>query len=221
LLQIANSPYFRTSDHAIESVDQAVFVLGVDGIRNVISAAVMRPMMAARNSREALFGQRGWRWGLTCARAAELIARTQGEDTSAHFMVGLLPSLAYITIRRELQRICRSRTAIGEPEPALIRHALARYQWATCQLLANEWNLPPKYHAYLLAAERPAPKQKHTPLTDGMVIGTREVLRHAHQRNLAEEDLPKVVRLTPDQISNIRNALQKMLREGGRSTVRS
>jgi hypothetical protein len=54
-----------------------------------------------------------------------------------------------------------------------------------------------------------------------MVIGTREVLRHAHQRNLAEEDLPKVVRLTPDQISNIRNALQKMLREGGRSTVRS
>jgi len=44
LLQIANSPYFRTSDHAIESVDQAVFVLGVDGIRNVISAAVMRPM---------------------------------------------------------------------------------------------------------------------------------------------------------------------------------
>ncbi|HAU18868.1 MAG TPA: histidine kinase, partial [Marinobacter adhaerens] len=117
LLQIANSPYFRTSDHAIESVDQAVFVLGVDGIRNVISAAVMRPMMAARNSREALFGQRGWRWGLTCARAAELIARTQGEDTSAHFMVGLLPSLAYITIRRELQRICRSRTAIGEPEP--------------------------------------------------------------------------------------------------------
>lgn len=108
LLQIANSPYFRTSDHAIESVDQAVFILGVDGIRNVISAAVMRPMMAARNSREALFGQRVWRWGLTCARSAELIARTQGEDTSAHFMVGLLPSLGYITIRRELQRICRS-----------------------------------------------------------------------------------------------------------------
>jgi HD-like signal output (HDOD) protein len=221
LLQIANSPYFRTGDHAIESVDQAVFVLGVDGIRNVISAAIMRPMMAARNSREALFGQRAWRWGLTCARSAELIARTQGEDTSAHFMVGLLPSLAYITIRRELQRICRSLSATVEPDPALIRHAVARYQWATCQLLANEWNLPPKYHSYLLAAERPAPRQKHTPLTDGMVIGTREVLRHAHQRNLAEEELPKLVRLTPEQISNVRNAVQKMLREGGRSTVRS
>lgn len=67
LLQVANSPYFRPSEHVIESVDQAVFVLGVDGIRNVIAAAVMRPMMAARNSREALFAQRSWRWGLTCA----------------------------------------------------------------------------------------------------------------------------------------------------------
>lgn len=220
LLQIANSPYFRPGDRAIESVDQAVFVLGVDGIRNVIAAAVMRPMMAARNSREALFGQRAWRWGLTCARAAELIARIHNEDTSAHFMVGLLPSLAYITIRRELQRICRSRAGSSEPEPALIRHALARYQWTTCQLLANEWNLPPKYHAYLLAAERPAPRQKHTPLTDGMVIGTREVLRHAHQRNLTDGDLPKVLRLTEEQISIVRAALQTMLREAGRSTVR-
>lgn len=221
LLQIANSPYFRPGDHVIESVDQAVFVLGVDGIRNVIAAAVMRPMMAARNSREALFAQRAWRWGLTCARAAELIARLHRDDTSAHFMVGLLPSLAYITIRRELQRICRARTMNSEPEPALIRHALARYQWATCQLLANEWNLPPKYHAYLLAAERPAPRKPHTPLTDGMVMGTREVLRHARQRNLAEEELPRVLRLTPEQIANVQRALQTMLADGGRSTIRS
>jgi hypothetical protein len=33
--------------------------------------------------------------------------------------------------------------------------------------------------------------------------------------------LPKLVRLTPEQISDVRNAVQKMLREGGRSTVRS
>ncbi|AOY86722.1 histidine kinase [Marinobacter salinus] len=212
LLQVANSPYFRPGDHAIESVDHAVFILGVDGIRNVISATVMRPMMAARNSREALFAQRVWRWGLTCARAAELIAKMNRADTSAHFMVGLLPALSYITIRRELQRICRENGGASEPDPALVRHALARFHWATCQLLANEWHLPPKYNALLMAAERPAPGQQHTPLSDGMVIGTREVLRHAHQRNLAEEDLPKVVRLSPDQINRVRGSLKAMLK---------
>lgn len=212
LLQVANSPYFRPGDRAIESVDQAVFILGVDGIRNVISASIMRPMLAARNSREALFAQRVWRWGLACARSAELIAKIDGADSSAHFMVGLLPALSYITIRRELQRICRENLGSSEPDPALVRHALARFQWATSQLLANEWNLPPKYHAFLMEAERPAPRQKHTPLSDGMVIGTREVLRHAHQRNLAEEDLPKVVRLSPEQVNRVRASLKTMLR---------
>jgi hypothetical protein len=212
LLQVANSPYFRTGDNTIESVDQAVFLLGVNGIRNVVSAAVMRPMMAARNSREALFTQRAWRWGITCARASELIARADGADTSAHFMVGLLPALAYITLLRELQKICRSHSGHGDPSPALVRLALSRYQWATCQLLANEWSLHPKYHAYLLSAERPAPGQKNTALNDGMIIGTREVLRHAHQRNLAEEDLTKVVQLTADQIRWVRTSLKTMLK---------
>ncbi|WP_417513070.1 HDOD domain-containing protein [Marinobacter sp.] len=216
ILQVANSPYFRTGDHTIESVDQAVFVLGMDGIRNVIAAAVMRPMMAARNSREALFAQRAWVWGLTCARAAEFIARLRNEDASALFTTGLLPALSYITIRRELQRICRAQPGAEEPDAALIRQALTRYQWIACQLIASEWNLPPKYHAYLMSAERPAPEQEQTTLSDGMVIGSREVLRHAHQRNLPEEDLDKIVRLTPEQTGRVRAALKAALSEGAR-----
>lgn len=214
ILQVANSPYFRAGDHTIESVDQAVFILGMDGIRNVIAAAVMRPMMAARNSREALFSQRAWRWGITCARAAEFIARFQNEDASAHFTVGLLPALAYITIRRELQQICRAQRSGEEPDVVLIRNALARYQWVACQLIAKEWSLPPKYHAYLMAAERPAPDQEQTTLIDGMVIGSREVLRHAHQRNLPEEDLEKIVGLSAEQIGRVRTALKAVLSEG-------
>lgn len=216
ILQVANSPYFRTGDHTIESVDQAVFVLGIDGIRNVIAAAVMRPMMAARNSREALFAQRAWRWGLTCARAAEFIAKLQNEDTSAHFTVGLLPALSYITIRRELQQICRAQRGGEEPDVVLIRNALTRYQWIASQLIASEWSLPPKYHAYLLSAERPTPDQEQAALIDGMVIGSREVLRHAHQRNLPEEDLEKILHLTPEQTGRVRAALKAVLSEGAR-----
>ncbi|WP_100638339.1 HDOD domain-containing protein [Marinobacter salexigens] len=216
ILQIANSPYFRTGDHTIESVDQAVFILGIDGIRNVVAAAVMRPLMTARNSREAQFAKRAWRWGLTCARASEFIAKFHGEDTSAYFTVGLLPALSYITILRELQRICRAQRGGGEPDVALIRTALARYQWVASQLIASEWGLPPKYHAYLMSAERPVPDQEQTTLADGMVIGSREVLRHANQRNLPEEDLDKLVRLTPEQTGRVRAALKAVLSETAR-----
>ena len=213
LLKIANSPYFRTRDSDVDSVDQAIFVLGMDGIRNVIAAAVARPVLAARNSREAVFAQRVWNWGLTCARASELIARIHGKDPSAHFIAGLLPSLGYITVRRELERIYRAHFNNRDPEPAVVRHALARNQWVVCQRLAEEWGLPPRYHALLMSAERPLPNHPHTPLSDGMILGTREVLRQARQRNMAEEDLPEVIQLTPEQISEVRKALRSFLRD--------
>ncbi|MEP1217120.1 MAG: HDOD domain-containing protein [Marinobacter sp.] len=217
LLQIANSPYFRPGDQSIDSVDQAVFLLGLDGIRNVISAAIMRPMMAARNSREALFAQRVWRWGLTCARSAELIAKVQGQDSSVYFMAGLLPALSYITLRRELQRLCLTEPGMTEAPPSLIHDALSRYQWATSQLLANEWNLPPKYHAQLLAAERPAPRQSHTPLNDGIIVGTREVLRHAHQRNMPEENVLQLIHMSGEQYTRVRRAILDILEAGART----
>ena len=214
LLQVANSPYFRPPDHTIKSVDQAVFLLGIEGIRDVISATLMRPMMAARNSREALFARRCWLWGLACARASEIIARSRNQDASAHFMVGLLPALAYLTLRRELARLCPSGPDGRELEPALVRHAIACYQWATCQLLANEWSLPPKYHALLLTAERPAPDQPNTALSDGMLMGTREVLRNAHQRNLGEDELRALVSLGDETFAQVRKALRQILQEG-------
>lgn len=214
LLQMANSPFFRPGDQTIETVDQAVFVLGLEGIRSVISAAVMRPMLAARNSGEALFAQRVWRWGLTCARSAELIARLQGQDSSAYFMVGLLPAMAYITLYREIQRIHRKTQAGSDPPPAVIREALQQFDWATTQVLANDWNLPPRYVAYLLAAERPMPDQRHMPLNDGIVLGTREALRHARQRNMADDELTAALSLTPEQFQPVRDNIRRMLLDG-------
>lgn len=217
LLHVANSPMFHTGDKPVESVDQAIFLLGINGIRNVVSAALMRPMMAARNSREALFAQRVWRWGLTCARSAELVANLQGKDGSLYFMAGLLPALAYITLRRELLRIGRSATPAAEPSPELIRQALSRYQWETAQVLANEWNLSPKYHARLMEAERPTPNQSQSPLNDGIIIGTREILRHTHQRNLAEEDILELIHVSPEQFARIRRIILDSLEAGSRA----
>lgn len=217
LLHVANSPLFRQGDTPIESVDQAVFKLGMKGIRNVISAAVMRPMMAARNSREALFAQRVWRWGLTCARAAELVAQLKEKDGSVYFMTGLLPALSYITLRRELLRICRAASPSFEPSANLTHQALSRFQWATAQILANEWNLSPKYHARLMEAERPTPSQTHAPLNDGIIIGTREILRHAHQQNMPEEEVLKLVHIPPEQFIRIRRLILDSIEAGSRA----
>ncbi|WP_372972718.1 HDOD domain-containing protein [Marinobacter sp.] len=214
VLQVANSPFFKAGDQTVETVDQAVFLLGLDGIRNVASASVMRPMLAARNSTESTFTQRVWRWGLSCARASELIALNRKEESTSYFMTGLLPALAYLTLRREVQSIIRRRYPDQHATPQMYYEAMHRFAWATAQKVARAWNLPPRYHALLLTAERPVPGNDHSPLNDGLVLGTREVLRDAHQRNLADDELQALISLETRQLDKVRQILSRFLAEG-------
>lgn len=214
VLQVANSPFFRVGDQAVVSVDQAVFLLGLDGIRNVASASVMRPMLAARNSAESTFAQRVWRWGLTCARSAELIALNNHQESTSYFMVGLLPALSYLTLRREVQSIFERRFPDEHPSPHVFHEVMRTFEWATAQKIAHAWNLPPRYHALLLTAEWSLPDKEHSPLNDGIVLGTREVLRDAHQRNLGIDELLPLLSLNADQLDKVRQILSRLLAEG-------
>ncbi|MCK7543737.1 HDOD domain-containing protein [Marinobacter bryozoorum] len=214
VLQVANSPFFKVGDQTVETVDQAVFLLGLDGIRNVASASVMRPMLAARNSTESTFTQRVWRWGLSCARASELIALNRKEESTSYFMTGLLPALAYLTLRREVQSIIRRRYPDQQATPQMYYEVTHRFAWATAQKIAKAWRLPTRYHALLLTAERPVPGDAQSPLNDGLTLGTREVLRDAHQRNLAEEELQALLSLDPRQTEKVRQILSRFLAEG-------
>ncbi|GGY78884.1 HDOD domain-containing protein [Marinobacter zhanjiangensis] len=214
VLQVANSPFFKVGDQPVNTVDQAVFRLGLDGIRNVASASVMRPMLAARNSTESAFAQRAWRWGVTCARSAELIALVNKQESTSYFMVGLLPALSYLTLRREVQAIFKRKFPDQQPSAQTLHEAMRRFQWATAQNIAHAWNLPPRYHALLLTAERPAPRQERSPLNDGIVLGTREALRDAHQRNLGDDELLGLLSITPEQLDKVRHVLSRLLAEG-------
>jgi HD-like signal output (HDOD) protein len=214
LLKVANSPFFRPDKNIIETVDQAILMLGMEGIRSVVSAALMRPMISARNGQEATFTARTWRWGMACARAAESIARLQGKDASIYFMAGLLPALAYITLYRETHRLIPADADGNLPKPkaAALRQILVHYQWPVARLIARTWGLSDRYQGLLHRPGSPLGSEDST-LPDGIVIGTREILRHGRQRNLAEEDLPALVQLNAGEIQRVQAALKPMLED--------
>lgn len=211
MLTVANSPYFRPAEHEIESVDSAIFLLGIEGIRSVIAAAVIRPMMMARNRSETRFAQQAWHWGIACARASELMAREQGQDTNGFFITGLLPSLAYLSLYREISS--QLKTLQIEPKDAgpVYTPLIQRYSWDLCLRIAHIWELPPRFQAILLEAQRPSPISEFTPLNDGIILATREVLRQARQRNLPEEDLRALLRIPEKQFRQVREQLLSML----------
>lgn len=213
VLQVANSPFFRSGDQHIESVDQAVFLLGHRGIRNVVSASIMQPMLAARDNAEALFSERVWQWGMTCARSAEAVATSKGLDSGAHFLLGLLPALSYITLRREAQRLYKDLCNREELPPGLFLVVISQFDWATARIVAQKWSLPSSFQASLPPTKRPTPTQSSTPLCNGIMLGTREILRHANHPTLTEEELRQVLLLEKPQFDRIRGAIAGILKK--------
>lgn len=176
-LKTANSPFFRTSNETIDSIERAVFILGIQGIRNIISATVMMPLIKGRNSREALFSKKVWQWGLLSATASDQLAHHQEASSGPVYLLGLLPALTYFLIYQGVQSQQQSNAEFSDLEPAIIKFLIQQRSWRLCHEICQQWGLPPSSNKYLLDAERPSPSNEIMPLRDGIFIGTHTALQ--------------------------------------------
>ena len=67
LLRIANSPIYRTSSLPVESIDRAVTLVGVQGIRSIIATALLQPVMTSGSGRVQQVS-RSWSGSTRCIR---------------------------------------------------------------------------------------------------------------------------------------------------------
>ncbi|HYJ39866.1 MAG TPA: HDOD domain-containing protein, partial [Steroidobacteraceae bacterium] len=60
LLRIANSPIYRTGSLPVDSIDRAVTLVGVQGIRSIIATALLQPVMTSGSSAFSKFPELVW-----------------------------------------------------------------------------------------------------------------------------------------------------------------
>jgi hypothetical protein len=70
LLKIANSSYYRVTTEPVESVDRAVVLLGTDGIRSLVTAALMQPIFRIGGADFPRFPEIAWEHTFRSASAA-------------------------------------------------------------------------------------------------------------------------------------------------------
>jgi HDOD domain len=70
LLKIANSSYYRITTEPVESVDRAVVLLGTDGIRSLVTAALMQPIFRVGRTDFPRFPEIAWEHTFRSASAA-------------------------------------------------------------------------------------------------------------------------------------------------------
>jgi len=153
VLRVANSAFYGQA-RKVGSIDRAVAVLGIDGVRVIAAAACLDHTLprtpATRELSAALH-----RHSLCCAVSARLIARSLAPElTGEAFIAGLLHDIGcgllmlvdserYIAFTQRRIVAARAQTPLDtDAELEDERRTFGITQWDSTIMLANQWKLP-------------------------------------------------------------------------------
>ena len=166
LLRLANSPFYRHSPEPIESLDRAVAMLGTEGLRSMITAALMQPVFRVSGGSFARFGEITWEHSVYAASAAESHAGlVDNADPFAAQLLALILGLAHIVVFSVAQDAYLARQR--RPEAAMIAALIDVHAIGVARQIAASWDLSDRIDA-ALEEQRTTP---HSPLGQALQFG--------------------------------------------------
>jgi HD-like signal output (HDOD) protein len=187
LLRLANSPFYRHSPEPIESLDRAVAMLGIEGLRSMIAAALMQPVFRISGGGFAQFGDVTWEHSLFAANAAETHASmVDSADPFAAQLLALIQGLATIVVFSVARDAFLARQR--KPDAAYISALIDAHAISVARQVAASWELSERIDTALAEQVVPQATPQATPqaaprsplgraLQFGTFIGALAVLR--------------------------------------------
>jgi HD-like signal output (HDOD) protein len=145
LLKLANSPFYRAHAQPVESVERAITVMGTDGIRSLIAAALVQPVFRPTAAEAARFFEITWEHTYRAAAAAEVHAlAVERADPFAAQLLALLVGLGRIVVFR----VTADRAAWPadvDLGPSAVAALLAAHGPAVAAQIAAGWELSERF----------------------------------------------------------------------------
>lgn len=183
LLKLANSPIYRRGSQPIESLERALSVLGTQGTRSLVAAALLQPVFRAGGD-SAQFAEIVWAHTQRSAAAAELhAAAVEASDPFAAQLVAFVMGLgAIVSYRCALDQYAARNLSL---EPAAVASLLEEQTPKVARQIAASWELSDRVLEALdeqqaERVERP-PSALGRSLRFGTWVGALSVLR-SHDR---------------------------------------
>lgn len=143
VLKQANSVAYKTQRNEPVDIEQAVVKVGIDGLRQVLSSAVMKPMIATSNSAFNGFGEKLWEHSLRCAYLCEILAPKHNMVPYHGYLLGLTHSMGHITLFNEVCKLLPVKKVQSEQFRAeLLLNPILAYGEELSFLIAESWELP-------------------------------------------------------------------------------
>jgi len=142
VLKLANSVYFNPIGARINEIERAIVKLGIEGLRSVLSAAVMQPIIQRESAYFSLCGQKMWMHSLNCAVACELIAEHRNIEKFKVYVMGLVHDIGKITIFSELCKQFKKNGEEVKPGYNAFVPPMKILSPAISYWVAKDWELP-------------------------------------------------------------------------------
>lgn len=141
VLRLANSSFYRISTTSVDTIGRAVVLLGLEGLRSVVSISVMQPVFQVPKGYFDSFSETIWDQALKSAVAAQIYARqTRSCDSFTAHLLGLLVSIGHIVIFR-LTVHCYMQVPDVMPRAEVFKNLLFEYGDRVSKLVAEDWEL--------------------------------------------------------------------------------
>jgi HD-like signal output (HDOD) protein len=142
VLQRANSAAYRYSPVPIDSLDRAVVLLGLEGLRGLMATAILQPVFRQPKGYFDNFANVTWEHARRTAAAAEVCARGVGGEADPFVaqLLGLLGPLARIVLFRLTMDTYRERPDILPRAEVFIR-AIQTQSANVAGFIASTWQL--------------------------------------------------------------------------------
>jgi HD-like signal output (HDOD) protein len=149
LLKMANSPFYRVSNQSVESIDRAVVILGNDGIRSLIAAALTQPIFQISGGEFPKFPQIAWEHTFRTASATVThSAIVEKSDPFVAQLLGLVAGMAGIVVFRVALEQYDIRAEL-RPHPGVVASLLDTQSVTVAKRIATSWGLSDRVNAAL------------------------------------------------------------------------
>jgi HD-like signal output (HDOD) protein len=182
VLSLVNSPFFRIKREKIQSLQEAILILGQNGLREAIASAAFKPIMRFESRLfDRAYVMKLWEQSTNCAALCRCQASTiLGLDPFEAFLAGLMRNIGLIVAIRIVNRVD---DASSIPETRLFLDRLSDQVSRLSAAVADGWGLP---EAVIAALKEQSSVQTPASMSNfGQILFVSAAL--ACTRNLIEE----------------------------------
>ncbi|MBB4126401.1 HD-like signal output (HDOD) protein [Xanthomonas translucens] len=174
LLRIANSAAYRRHAEPIENLERAVALLGTEGLRQIVLAALLQPVIADDGSAFGRCASLLWEHALlsakTTARQAE---ETKREDLAAAQLLALLYGLGSVAVVQVVRDAYAKQPGLV-PDAGIVAELLQDWTARVARAISQDWALSERMQQALDEQHGRVESHALSPLGRSLRIGRRE-----------------------------------------------